>query len=135
MKRKVKISELKKINMEGLYISNSAFDGSLNEDDKDYYIDKKKETKQQIIDALNECDDFTVEFSTDDYWGNECNLITYKVEVESDEDLEKRREKQRIRNKELAERRKRKKEKEEKEREENEKKEYERLKKKFENEG
>jgi cell division ATPase FtsA len=135
MKRKVKISELKKINMEGLYISNSAFDGSLNEDDKDYYIDKKKETKQQIIDALNECDDFTVEFSTDDYWGNECNLITYKVEVESDEDLEKRREKQRIRNKELAERRKRKKEREEKEREENEKKEYERLKKKFENEG
>jgi hypothetical protein len=138
MKRKIKVISLKKINLEGIDVIESMYDKSIDRtktndavgyDVVKRYFDAKNDTKKAIIDALNECDDFSVTFSSDSYWGDSCELETFKVEIESNEDFEKRREKQRIRNKELAERRKRKKEKEEKE---NEKKEYERLKKKFE---
>jgi hypothetical protein len=80
----------------------------------------RKILKKAIIDALNECDDFSVTFSSSDsYWGDSnVNWKLLKLKLNLMKTLKRGERKQRIRNKELAERRKRKKEQEEKERRE-----------------
>lgn len=134
MKRKVEKIELKKINLDSTEVSLGHYDGSidvdkykeaLGYDPVEKYFETKKELKASIISALSECDDFEIEYSTDDYWGSECTLTTFKIKVESDEELEARKEKASIAAKKAADKRKKEKEKKDKE-------EYERLKKKFE---
>jgi hypothetical protein len=88
------------------------------------FLEDRSKLKNELIEALKECDDFSIEYSTDDYWGNECELHTYKIEIESDKDFEERKRKANIASKKSQEKRKINKEKEEREQ-------YEKLKKKF----
>jgi hypothetical protein len=127
MKKLVTFKTLEVIDLEGVEFNTYAYDGSSGSKDfREGYIKTKKELKERIIKTLSECDDFDVSFSEDHYWGSECKLTTYKVDIESDEDFEKRKIKISKKNKKAAETRKKK-------AEEKEKEEYLRLKEKFEN--
>jgi len=134
MKKKINFTSLKRIDLSGVDINESMFNDSIDRtkinkavgyDVVKKYIESKKELKKIIIDSLNECDDFSITYSSDSYWGDECILETFKVEVESEEELEKRKKATKAKSKKAAETRRKNKEKKEKE-------EYERLKKKFE---
>jgi len=105
-------------------IDNSKMEKVLGYNVDNNYISNKNTLKEKIIKALTECDDFEIEYTECDRFGNECNLITYKIEVESDKDLKERKRKASISAKKSAEKRK-------KNKELKEKKEYERLSKKF----
>jgi len=101
MRKIVKSIELEKFSIEadlveGMYddsIDNSKMNNNLGYDVAERYKEGKKALKEKIIKALKECDDFEVDYSECDHWGRECELVTYKIEVESDTDLEKRKKK------------------------------------------
>ena len=132
MKKIIKAIELEKFSIESDMMINmfddSADNSKMNKvlgcDVVERYKEGKKALKEKIIKALNECDDFEVNFSECDYWGNECELVTYKIEVESDKDLNARKRKAKRASVKSAKKRKENKEKKDKE-------DYEKLKKKF----
>jgi len=135
MKRKINVIELKSINLEHTSIVAEMFDVSvdrtkinkaLNRNVTEEYKERKTRIKEDIINALNECDDFAFDFEADSYFGDETFLRTYKIEVETDEELEIRKKKASESAKKSAAKRKIAKEKKERE-------DYEKLKAKFEN--
>ena len=133
MKKIIKAIELEKFSIETGSIVTEMYDSSkdmskineaLGRDATKEYKDGRKVLKEKIIKALNECDDFEIDFSSDSYWGDECELITYKIEIESDKDLNARKRKAKRASVKAAKKRKELKELKDKE-------DYERLKKKF----
>lgn len=133
MKKIVKFIKLKEIDISSIrtecqYYDNTDFSRyikTLGYDPVSKYHEDRKNLKDEIIKALSECDDFSIDYFSDDYSGDSCSLTTYKVEVESDKDLKKRKIKaQKAAKISIL--------KSKKEKEENDKREYERLKKKFE---
>ena len=134
MKKIVKFEKLEEIDISSINIESDKYDGTdfsrfietLGYDPVKQYKEGRIALKKRIIKALNESDDFKIEYYEDEYHGNSCILTTFKVKIESEQNFKKRK----------AEAKKKEKEnilKKAKEKAERELKEYERLKAKFEN--
>ena len=104
MKKNIKAIEIETIDLNGLSNLNLAYyDNTIKTDEKitkvlgvdpkERYFKFKEELKERIKKALDECDDFTINFYENALYGNECELTTYKIKVESDSSFLKRKKK------------------------------------------
>lgn len=107
MERKIKYIELKVIELEYVMdvIDEHFIRNSKTNDLCKRIITNKDKTKADIITALQNCDDFKFEIVKTRF-DTTVELTTYKIEVESDQDLEIRKQKKAKSNKLAADKRK-----------------------------